>query len=225
MLLKGLLVIIRHEICATMREGFAWLTPLLFFIIVVCLFPVGLNSDPSLLSTFAPGIIWIIALLAIIISIDSLFQQDANEGFLDLLLLSSYPLTLLVFCKVVSHWITHCLPLVLVSPLLCNLLNLPQHEIMILVLTLLLGTPVLSILGCIGAALLVGARSHSMLLPVLIMPFYIPVLIFGTGTIITSQAGQPIGGYVAIMGALLLLSIAFAPLLSGVALRIGVNKC
>ncbi len=223
-MLSSLFIVIRHEILTTLRQAFSWLTPLLFFVIVVCLFPLALGPDDLILAKLAPGIIWVAALLAILLSINNLFQRDAEEGYLDSLLLSTHPLTLLVLCKVLSHWITHCLPLIMISPLLGILLHLQPHEEYALVITLLLGTPVLSLLGAIGAALTVGIRNHGLLLPVLIMPLYIPVLIFGTGTVIAASAHQPINGYFAILGAMTLFSLAFAPLLTSVALRIGVNQ-
>lgn len=223
-MVNSLWKILCYEICTTMRQAFSWLTPLLFFVIVVCLFPLALGPDSELLSKVAPGIIWVAALLAILISIGNLFRTDAQEGSLDLLLLSPHPLTLLVLCKVFSHWITHCLPLIVISPLLGILLNLqPQAEI-VLIITLLLGTPVLSLLGAIGAALTIGIRTHGLLLPILIMPLYIPVLIFGTGAIIGANLQQPVGAYYAILAAIMFLSFGFAPLLTGVALRIGVNQ-
>jgi len=218
------LSIIRHEIQLTMRQAFSWLTPLLFFVIVVCLFPLALDKDPALLNKIAPGIIWVAVLLAILLSIGHLFQNDAEEGGLDALLLSACPLTLLVLCKIFSHWLTHCLPLILISPVLGFLLHLQPPEVLALVITLLLGTPVLSLLGAVGAALVVGVRGHGLLLPVLIMPLYIPVLIFGTGTVMAASHQHALSGYFAILGALTLISLAFAPLLAGVALRIGVNQ-
>lgn len=223
-MLKALFALTYHEIQMTLRQGFSWVTPLIFFVIVVSLFPFALGSDQTLLNKAAPGIIWIAALLSILLSIGHLFRHDAEEGYLDILLLSPHPLTLLVFSKVVSHWLTQCLPLIIISPLLGCLLHFSMMQQKILVITLLLGTPVLSLLGAIGAALIVGIRSHGLLLPILIMPLYIPILIFGTSTLLAVTIGQSAAGYFAVMGALLLLSLAFAPLLTAVALRIGVNQ-
>jgi heme exporter protein B len=222
--LKNLLVITQYEIRLTMRQAFAWLTPLLFFIIVVCLFPLALGPDDILLTKIAPSIIWVAALLAILLSIGNLFRSDADEGYLDLLLLSPIPLTLLVLCKIISHWITHSLPLILISPLLGLILHLTLEQTATLIITLLLGTPVLTLLGAVGAALTVGIRHHGLLLPLLIMPLYIPILIFGTGAMMAVNAHLPINSYLAIMGAFSLLSLAFAPLLTGMALRMGVNQ-
>lgn len=223
-MLNALLHIICSDIRTTLRQAFSWLTPLLFFVIVVCLFPLALGPDTALLKKIAPGIIWVAALLAILISIGNLFRAEAQEGYLDLWLLSPHPLTLIVSCKIISYWLTHCLPLIVISPLLGLLLGLAWQENIVLVGTLLLGTPILCLFGAIGAALVVGIRGHGLLLPILVMPLYIPILIFGTGTVMAVHTPYPIAGYFAIMGALLLSSLAFAPLLTGVALRIGVNQ-
>lgn len=219
--MKHFFTIIYQEIHITLRQGFSWVTPLFFFILVVTFFPLAIGPDEILLKKLAPGIIWIAALLAILLSIGNLFQNDADEGYLDCLLKSPHPLTLLVICKIISHWLTYCLPLMLISPLLGFLLHLTVSEDYALIVSLLLGTPVLILLGSIGAALTIGIRNHGLLLPILIMPLYVPVLIFGTSALTTNQA---IGGYFAIMGALLLVSAAFSPLLTSIALRIGMSQ-
>jgi len=221
---NALLRIMRHEITSIFREAHAWLTPILFFIITVCLFPLALGSDDPLLNHMAPCIIWISALLAILMSIGNLFRQEAEEGYLDVLILSSHSLTLWVLCKMLTHWILYCLPLILISPLLGILLHLNTSEMLLLISGLLLGTPVLILLGGIGAALLVGIRGSGLLLPILIMPLYIPVLIFGPGILLTYHAHLPITLHFAMMGAFIALSLAFAPLLTSVALRLGVNS-
>lgn len=223
-MLNHLCCLIQHDIRMSFRQAYSWLTPLLFFVMVVTLFPLAVSPDTALLTQIAPGIIWVAALLAILLSIGHLFQMEMQEGYLDLWLLSPYPLTLLVFCKIISHWLTHCLPLIMISPLLGFLLHLPASAGYALCLSLLLGTPVLTLLGAIGAGLVVGVRNHGLLLPILMMPLYIPALIFGTATMIAAANGQPINGYLAILSALLLFSLAFAPLLTAVALRIGVNQ-
>lgn len=220
----AIFTLIRYEILITMRLAFNWLTPLLFFVIVVCLFPLALGPDASLLNKMAPAVIWVAALLAVLLSMGNIFRLDAQEGGIDLLLLSPYPLTLLVLGKIIAHWITNCLPLILISPLLGLLLNLNSQEEFALFISLLLGTPVLSLLGAIGAALTVSIRSSGLLLPILIMPLYIPVLIFGTGSILAANEHLRLDGYFAIMGALILLSLAFAPFLAGMSLRIGENQ-
>lgn len=213
-----------HELLLIFREAFSWITPLLFFIIIVCLFPLALGGDQALLTKAAPGIVWVAALLSILLSISNLFRQDAEEGYLDAMLLSAYPLSLVVLCKIASHWLTHSFPLIIISPLLGGLLNLNSQAEYALVISLLLGTPVLTLLGAIGAALVVGIRGHGLLLPILIMPLYIPVLIFGTGTIMAASNQAPLGGYFAIMGAMMLFTFTFAPFLTGIALRMGVDQ-
>lgn len=220
----ALITIIRHEILITLRQAASWLTPLLFFIIVVFLFPLAIGPDVALLNKIAPGVIWVAVLLAVLLSIGNIFRSDAQDGSLDLLLLSPYPLTLLVLGKIISHWVTTCLPLILLSPLLGLLLNLNAQEEFALLISLILGTPVLSLLGAIGAALTVGIRSSGLLLPILIMPLYIPVLIFGTSTILAANGNSSLNGYFALMGALTIVSLVFAPFFTSAALRIGVNQ-
>lgn len=221
---KSLLNVMKYEITITFRQAYSWCTPLLFFIVIVCLFPLAFGPDDNLLQAAAGGIIWVSALLAVLMSVGNVFRYDAMDGFLDLLLLSPIPLTYLVICKIITHWITHCLPLILISPLLGLFLQLNLHTEIILVISLLLGTPVLCLLGAVGAALIIGVRHHGLLLPILIMPLYIPVLIFGTSAITASTMRQDVHGYFAIMGAFILLTSLFAPLLTSAALRIGVNQ-
>jgi len=215
------LTLLRHDVLSAWRQAYSWLTPLLFFVMVVSLFPLALGANQELLNLSAPAIIWIAALLAVLLSVGNIFRDDAQAGFLDLILLSPHSLTLLVLVKIICHWLTHCLPLVIISPLLGVMLNLNLHQEMLLVITLLLGTPVLSLLGGIGAALVVGLRQQGLLLPILIMPLYIPVLIFGTGAL--AADGLALNAYVAILAAMILVSLAFAPLFTALALRMGVN--
>ena len=213
-----------YEITTLLRQAHALVTPLLFFILVVMLFSISLGPDVNLLKYLTPIIIWIAALLAILLSINQLFRNDLEEGYLDLVILSPCPLTLFVICKLICHWLTHCLPLIFISAFFGFLLNLPAAEMTALIVSLLLGTPVLVMLGGIGAALVIGIRNAGLLLPILIMPLYIPVLIFGIGTMMASARLAPLQGYFAMMGALMLLSLAFAPILTSVALRIGVSQ-
>lgn len=222
--LSVMLHLIRYEIMMTLRTAHNWLTPLLFFIITVSMFPLALGPDTQLLHQIAPGILWVSALLATLLSINQLFRHDVEEGYIDLLLLSPYPLNLLVLCKIIGHWISYCLPLVCISPLLGLLLNLNAHEETTLCLSLLLGTPVFILLGAIGSALTVGIRHSGLLLPILILPLYIPILIFGTGALLAASHLQPLSAYFAMMGALILISLSFAPSLTSAALRIGVHQ-
>lgn len=213
---------IKYDIFITLRCAFSWVTPLLFFILVCFLFPFALGSSMLLLKSLAPGIIWLSALLAIVISMNQLFADDKHEGFLDQLLLAPFPLTLIVIAKIISHWIMHCLPLIVVTPLLGLILNLHAKEIGILLITLLLGTPVLTLLGAVGASLTVGLRNHGLLLPLLIMPLYIPILILGVG-ILSTQDFKIILTNCIMMLAFLLISLSIAPILTAKALRIRVS--
>ncbi len=208
-----LLTLIRYDIIRTLRRGFSVVTPLLFFTMIICLFPFAIGDNARLI---APGIIWVAALLAVLLSIDTLFTKEWETGCLDHLLLSPYSLTQLVSIKLLSHWITYSLPLIIISPVLGLLLHLPPPVIKTLMITLLLGTPVLTLFGALGAALMIGIRENSVLLPILILPFYIPVLIFGTSAITTP-------GSLPLLGALLLFSIATLPFLITQALKIGVD--
>lgn len=222
--MRSLLLLIYYDIRANLRQAFAWLAPLLFFMMVVCLFPLALGPDTQLLAHIAPGIIWVTALLAVMSSVGQLFSREADEGILDLWLLSPQGLVGLVLSKAISHWLMHSLPLIVITPFLALLLGISWQEQVILEMTLLLGTPVFSLVGAMGAALVVGLRGHGLLLPVLTMPLYVPVLIFGAGTVLASGNGQPITSGMALLGALLLLTLAVAPILTSVALRIGVNQ-
>lgn len=223
-MIKNAMLLVRYDILQTFRQPHAWLTPLLFFVIVVCLFPLAIGPDELILQKIAPAIIWVAVLLAILLSIGTLFQAEEQTGFLDVVLLSRTSLTTLVFCKILSHWLTNCLPLIIISPLLGVLLHLTFSQETALVLTLLLGTPVLSLLGAIGAALTVGIKQNGLLLPILVMPLYIPVLIFGTSAVLAASENLPLSGYYAILLAFVLLSLSFAPFLSGLALRVGANQ-
>jgi heme exporter protein B len=218
------LTIIKHEVLLTWRSAHAWLTPLLFFGMVVCLFPLTLGPDADILKKMAPGMIWIAAVLATLLSIENIFRADAEAGFLDLLLLSPQPLTFLLLAKIVSHWLVYGLPLVMLSPILGMLLQLSPDACLTLFFSLLLGTPVLSMMGAIGAALTVNLRQQSLLLPVLILPLYIPVLIFGTQAVMSASSNLPVSADLALMAALSLLSVAFAPLFTSLALRTGANQ-
>jgi heme exporter protein B len=223
-MLNALLTIIKYDIRVTIRQAYSWLTPLLFFIIAISLFPLAISPDKVLLKQIAPGIIWVTALLSILISIDHLFKNDASQGYLDLFLLSTHSLPMLVLSKILSYWLTHCLPLIIISPLFSALFNLEKQEEITLIVTLLLGTPILCLLGAIGAALIVGIRQSGLLLPILIMPLYIPVLIFATAALLATSYHQPVTAYYAILAALLLFSLVLSPLITSMALRIGANQ-
>lgn len=197
--------------------------PLMFFVISVSLFPLSGRLDIDVLGSIAPGIIWVTALLSVMLSMESLFRSDYDDGSLEQLLLSPQPLYFQLMVKVLGHWLVTGLPLVVVAPLLALLLNLPAQGYGALIVGLLLGTPTLSVIAAIGTALTVGLARSGLLLAVLILPLSIPVLVFGAGLVDTALNGLPLTGLIAVLGALLMLALSFAPLAIGAALRISVN--
>lgn len=199
------------------------LNPFMFFVIVVSLFPLAISPEPSKLAEISAGVVWIAVLLSAMLSMDSLFRADYEDGSLEMLLLSPHPLFFLVLAKNLSHWLVSGLPVVLASPLLGYMLNLPSASYSTLFLSLLIGTPTLSLIGSIAVALTVGLGSRGLILAVITLPFSVPVLIFGTLAVQASAVGLPTGGYLALMLALLAGSLSLAPLTSAAALRISVS--
>ena len=215
--------IFRRQLVLAFRRPIEIANPLLFFLMVVALFPLGLGPEPAQLADFAPGILWIIALLANLLTSDAVFRSDFDDGSLEQLLLAPQPLYLSVLAYVGAHWLITGVTLALVSPLFALMLNLPAGAIPVLMASLLLGTAVLSLLGGIGAALTVGLRRGGMLISLLILPLYMPVLIFGSGAVQAAATGFPAGPYIALLGAMLSLAVALAPLAISAGLRISVD--
>ncbi|MGH8278185.1 MAG: heme exporter protein CcmB [Gammaproteobacteria bacterium] len=199
-------------------------TPLGFFIIVTALFPLALGPEVNLLRRLAPGVIWVAALLASLIAQDGLFKSDYEDGSLEQTLLSPAPLEILVLLRVFAHWLVTGLPLVILSALMGLLLNYPVAALGVLVGSLLLGTPVLSFLGAIGAALTVGLRRSSMLLPILVLPLAVPVLIFGAAAAQRAAQAEPVAAPLYFLGAMLVLAITFAPFAIAGGLRISLES-
>lgn len=215
--------LLRRQLVLAIRRPIEISNPLLFFAMVVALFPLGLGPGPERLEGFAPGVLWIIALLSNLLTSDSVFRSDFDDGSLEQLLLSPQPLSFSVLAYVLAHWITTGLLLALVSPLFALMLNLPTAAIPALIASLLLGTAVLSLVGAIGAALTVGLKRGGMLISLLILPLYMPVLIFGSAAVQAAVSGLEYGPYLAILGAMLCLAIALAPLATAAGLRISVD--
>lgn len=199
------------------------LNPLMFFLIVVTLFPLGISPDPARLGPIAGGVVWVAALLASMLSLDNLYRADYEDGSLEQLLLCPQSLYFLVLAKNVSHWLVSGLPVVLLSPVLAYMLYLPAEAYPVLVLSLLLGTPVLSLFGSIGVALTVGLGSRGLILAVIVLPLSMPVLILGALAVNDATAGLPVAEHLALLGALLALALSLAPLASAAALRVSVN--
>ena len=215
--------LLRRQLVLAIRRPIEIGNPLLFFAMVVALFPLGLGPAPDKLADFAPGILWIIALLSNLLTSDGVFRSDFDDGSLEQLLLSPQPLYLSVFSYLAAHWIVTGLLLALVSPLFAVMLNLPAGGAGALFFSLLLGTAVLSLVGGIGAALTVGLKRGGMLISLLILPLYMPVLIFGSAAVKAAVTGSPAGPYLAILGAMLSLAIALAPIATAAGLRISVD--
>ncbi len=216
--------VIKRDLRASLRQPQDLANPLLFFVIVVTLFPLGVSPEVAFLKEAGGGILWVAALLSVLLSLDHLFRQDFEDGSLEQLLLQPQPLFLLVLAKSLAHWMLTGLPLVLLAPVLAVMVHLEGNSIWVLCLTLLVGTPVLSLIGSIGAALTLGLRSAGVLLSLLIIPLYIPVLIFGTGTVMAAAEGVPVSGQLALMGAFLVLALTLAPFASAAALRISLSN-
>lgn len=215
--------IIARDLTLAMRHRSDVLTTVFFFVIVVSLFPLGVGPETDLLRAMAAGVVWVSALLASMLSLSRLFADDFNDGTLEQLLLTPQPLALIVFGKILAHWIISGLPLVLIAPLLGLQFGLGGDALLMLVLTLLLGTPVLSLIGAIGAALTLGLRGGGVLVSLLVLPLYIPVLIFGAGGVEATVSGMGAEGHLSLLGAMLILSLLLAPLASAAALRISVE--
>ncbi len=215
--------LLRRQLVLSLRRPVAIGNPLLFFAMVVALFPLGLGPAPATLADFAPGILWIVALLASLLSAEMMFRSDFEDGSLEQLLLAPQPLYFAVLAYVLAHWLVTGLLLGLVSPLFALMLGLPPGAIPVLALSLWLGTAVLSLVGGIGAALTVGLKRGGMLIGLLILPLYMPVLIFGSAAVKAAATGAPVGPFLAILGAMLSLAIALAPLAAAAGLRISVD--
>jgi len=214
---------LKRDLVIAFRRKNDLLNPFMFFFIVVSLFPIGVSPDPDRLAEIAAGVLWIAALLASMLSMDSLYRADYEDGSLEQLLLSPHPLYFMVLAKNIAHWLVSGLPVVLVSPILAYMLNLPAESYLPLITTLALGTPILSLIGSIGVALTVGLGSRGLILAVIILPMSAPILIAGTMAVQFTSNGASLSGYLAILAAMLAAALSLAPLASAAALRISVN--
>ncbi len=215
--------LLKRDLMLAYRHRNELLNPLFFFVLVVTLFPLGTTPEKELLLTMAPGVIWVAALLASMLSLDGLFRADYEDGTLEQILISPQPVPVLVLAKIIAHWLVTGLPMILLAPLLGVFMYLPAQGIATLMLTLVLGTPVLSLVGAIGMALTVGLRRGGMLLSLLVLPLYIPVLIFSANAVDANLAGMAIKGQIYFLSAMLVLAITLAPLAAAAALRISLE--
>jgi len=216
--------VLKRDLTLAYRRRQDLVNPMIFFVIVVSLFPLGVSPEKTFLQEAGAGVVWVAALLATLLSLDNLFRSDYEDGSLEQLILTPQPLFLIVLAKIMSHWLVTGVPLLILSPVLGVMMHLEFETIKVLMLTLLLGTPVLSLIGAIGAALTVGLRSGGVLISLLILPLYIPILIFGTGTVQAASNMLPIDGYIALMGAIFALSLTLSPIAAAAALRISLSN-
>jgi len=215
--------LVRRDLLVAMRRRSDAATALLFFVIVASLFPLGVGAEPNQLRAIGPGVIWVAALLSTMLSLGRLFAADYADGTLEQLALGAAPLGVVVAAKALAHWLVSGLPLVIIAPLIALQYDLERPLYGVLALSLLLGTPVLSLIGAIGAALTLGLRGGGVLISLLVLPLYVPVLILGAGSVAMAAAGLAPSGQLLLLGALLVASAAFAPWAVAVAVRIGVE--
>ena len=211
--------IVGRDIGLALRPGVDSLMVVMFFVIAVVLFPFGVGPEPNVLARIGPGVIWVAALLASMLSLERLFKADYDDGSLELLALQPIALEAVVVAKVAAHWLTTGLPLIVAAPVLALLMNMPADGFLLLILTLALGTPTLSLIGAIGAALVLGSRLGGVLLALLILPLYIPVLIFAVGAMEAALGGFSVKAPLLVLGGLFLGSLALAPWVGAAALR------
>lgn len=213
----------RRDLILAFRHKGEMMNPLVFFLIAISMIPLGLGPEKALLMRIAPGIIWVMALLATLLSLDSLFRSDFDDGTLEQLLISPHPLYLNVLAKVLAFWLATGLPLTLLSPLLGVMLSLPSGAFIALCSSLLIGTAAMSLIGAVGAALTVGLRKGGLLISLIVMPLYVPILIFGASAVSDAALGQTYNMQLAVLGAILAMALLLAPLAVAGALRVSVN--
>jgi len=206
-----------------LRNPSSFLNPLMFFVISISLFPIAISPESQTLSSIAPGIIWVITMLSVLLSLNSLFHYDHDSGVLEQMVISHHSLPLILLAKTSAHWILSGLPIIVLSPFLGMALFINIEGIYILILTLIIATPCLSLIGSIGASLVVGIKNSGMLLSLLILPLYIPILIFATSAVSQSQSNLPIDGQLYFLGFILILSLLVTPFLSALSLKISME--
>ena len=215
--------IVQRDLLLAVRRRADVLTTLFFFVIVVSLFPLSVGPEMNMLRTMAPGVVWVAALLASMLSLGRLFSNDYLDGTLEQMLLSPQSLFFLVLGKALAHWLVTGVPLVMMAPVLGIQYDLPADALFVLTISLLLGTPVLSLIGAIGAALTLGLRGGGVLVSLLVLPLYIPVLIFGAGAVEANMTGLDYDAHLSLLGAFLLVSIVFAPWATAASLRVSME--
>ena len=216
-------LLLKRDLTLAYRRRAELVNPLLFFVLVTAMFPLGIGNDPVLIEKVGPGVVWVAALLSALLSLDAMFRSDYEDGSLEQFMLSAHPVSILVLAKVLAHWMVTGLPLFIAAPLLAMMLNIPGEAIPTLMLTLVLGTPVLSLIGSVGVALTVGLRRGGVLLSLLVLPLFVPVLIFATDAVHTASVGIPTTAQISILSAMLVGSLVLAPPATAASLRISLS--
>lgn len=217
--MKPFLAIVRRDVSLAFRQGTDTLMTLAFFVIAVVLFPFGVGPEPNVLARIGGGVVWVAALLASMLALERLFQTDYEDGGLELLALAPVPLQIVVLAKVLAHWLATGLPLAVAAPVLGVLMNISPEVFPVLVAALLLGTPTLSLIGAIGAGLILGARRGGVLLALLVLPLFIPILVFGVSVVEMAAQGLSSQASLFILGGLLLAALALGPWAAAAAIR------
>ena len=222
-LTQAFVYLLRRDLTLAFRNRAEFANPLLFFVMVISLFPLAVGAMPSLLQTIAPGIIWVAALLAAMLSLDSIFRSDFDDGSLEQLLLSAHPVPVLVLAKVCAHWLVTGVPLLLIAPVLAEMLGMPSAAQGVLLLTILIGTPILSLVGSIGVALTVGLPKGGIILSLLVLPLYVPVLIFAASAIAAAAGGIDVSAQINMLLAFLFLALSLSPWATAAALKMSMS--
>jgi heme exporter protein B len=222
-MLRYLITVIRRDLQLAARRKGDWLTSQFFFVMVVSMFPLGIGPDPVMLSKVGPGVVWVAALLASLLSLSRLFADDHRDGTLEQMLLSPNPPVLLALGKALAHWLIYGIPLLLIAPVLGVQFSLPAEAIGVLMLSLLIGTPVLSLLGSVGAALTLGLRGGGVLLTLLILPLYVPALIFGAGSVDAALAGMGAEANLSLLASFMVMTLLVSPWVASAALRVSIE--
>ncbi|MBT8059603.1 MAG: heme exporter protein CcmB [Xanthomonadales bacterium] len=215
--------LLRRDLLLAFRRRTELLFPVIFLLVVISLFPLGIGPSPQLLARIAPGVIWIAALLATVISLDALFRSDFEDGTLEQFVISGHPLTLIALAKIVAHWLVAGLPIVLLSPLLALWMNLPIESLSVMIATLMLGTPILSLIGSIGVGLTISLKRGGQLLSLLVFPLYVPILIISTAAVMAASDSLPYTQFLGLLVAGLITSVTLAPFAAAAALKISLT--
>jgi heme exporter protein B len=220
---RAFFALLRRDLLLAFRRRTELMFPVIFLMVVVSLFPLGIGPGPQLLARIAPGVIWIAALLATVISLDALFRSDFEDGTMEQFVISGHPLTLIALAKILAHWMVAGLPIVLLSPLLALWMNLPSESLGVMILTLAIGTPILSLIGSIGVGLTISLKRGGQLLSLLVFPLYVPILIIATAAVMAASDSLPYTQFLGLLTAGLITSVTLAPFAAAAALKISLS--